>query len=151
MKMKLLPLFLMFVMIFSVVQPISAANLGDTMITGPKMEPLTNMRVHDGNSIELEVQLCEYERINYNYKNQWFPKMGKELVCQLYNERGQLVWSDTVKTSYYKAIATLKFPFLQNGKYNLNIRFDDPRHDINSPEKPCETSIVVEVVGKNHL
>ena len=151
MKMKLLPLFLMCLMIFSVVQPISAAHIGDTKITGPKMEPLTYMRFHDGNSVELNVLLYEFERFNYNYAPEWFPKAGKELVCQLYNEKGQLIWSDTVKTSYYKATATLKFPFLQNGKYNLNIRFDNPHHEINSPEKPCETSIVVEVVGKNHL
>ena len=58
--MKLLPLFLIGLMIFSVVQPISAAYIGDTKITGSNKEPVTNMRVHAGNSIELKAQLYQY-------------------------------------------------------------------------------------------
>ena len=154
MKMKLLLLFLMCLMIFSVVPPISAANIGDSKITGPHEKPLTNIRVHDGNSIELNVKLYEYWRMAANQpQGMWFAKSGKRLNFNLYKENpdgtnGQLVWSDIDHTSLFTATVTIRFLYLQKGNYNLDIDFDDLSED---KEKPCSTSIKIDVVGKHHL
>ncbi|MEN6293886.1 MAG: hypothetical protein ABFD07_17950, partial [Methanobacterium sp.] len=62
MKMKLLPLFLMFLMAFSVAQPIFADNpqLEDTKIAMKNGEPLKDITVSAGDSIELQARLYWY-------------------------------------------------------------------------------------------
>ena len=70
MKMKLWPLFLMVLMVFSVAQPIFADNpqlgetfLGDTKIAESQYQPLQDIRVFTGDSIELHAKLfifCNY-------------------------------------------------------------------------------------------
>ncbi len=152
----------MCLMIFSVVQPISAAHIGDTKITGPNNEPLTNMRVHAGNSIELKAQLYQYWSMGgILTENRWISEIGRELHFNLYKENadgtnGKLVWSNTAKTTRFTQTATTDFLIYEKGNYNLDIIFDDPSQDgYISPEygtmKPCSASIKIEVVGKHHL
>ena len=62
MKVKLLPLVLMFMLAVSVAQPIFAVGpqLEDTKIAGTTGQPLKNISVHSGDSIELQARLYWY-------------------------------------------------------------------------------------------
>lgn len=112
MKMKLLPLFLMILMAFSIAQPIFASNpqLEDTKIAAKNGEALQDITIYSGQSIQLQARLYWYWKTVDQSKAEWIPQICRYLDFYVYKANadgtnGDLVWSDTAMTNFFTANA----------------------------------------------
>lgn len=142
MKMKLLPLFLMAMLAVSVAQPIFAASqLEDTRIAGSNGQPLTNMNVHAGDTIELQARLYWYWHTVDSAKPQWIPQICRYLDFSVYKANpngtnGDLVWSDTAITNFFTANANPdEFKLTEKGTYNLVVKYEGKLKHCNATAK----------------
>ena len=132
MKMKLLPLFLMALMIFSAVQPIFADNpqLEDTKIAMKNGAPLKDITVNAGDSIELQARLYWYWYTVDAVNATWIPQICRYLNFYVYKSNadgtnGDLVWSDTAITNFFTANANPdEFSINEKGTYNLLVKYE---------------------------
>ena len=156
MKMKLLPLFLMVLMVFSIAQPIFAHNpqLEDTKIAGTHGQPLQDINVRTGDSIELQARLYLYMSPNNAGNNPmsavWIPQICRHIDFYVYQSNddgtnGDLVWRGRALTNFFTANANPdEFTLKQPGTYNLLVKYDGEL-------KPCNATAKIFVKGKNHL
>ena len=132
MKMKLLPIFLMVVMVFSVAQPIFAENpqLEDTKIAMKNGQSLQDVRVNAGDSIELQARLYWYYYTVDDSKPTWIPQICRYLDFYVYKANpngtnGDLVWKDTAITNFFTANANPdEFTINEKGTYNLLVKYE---------------------------
>ena len=132
MKMKLLPLLLMALMIFSAVQPIFADNpqLEDTKIAMKNGAPLKDITVSAGDSIELQARLYWYWYTVDTMNASWIPQICRYLNFYVYKSNadgtnGNLVWSDTAITNFFTANANPdEFSLNEKGTYNLLVKYE---------------------------
>ena len=132
MKMKLLPLFLMALMVFSVAQPIFADNpqLEDTKIAMKNGAPLKDITVSAGNSIELQARLYWYWYTVDSVNAQWIPQICRYLDFNVYKSNadginGDMIWSDTAMTNFFTANANPdEFTINEKGTYNLPVKYE---------------------------
>ncbi|HSO25484.1 MAG TPA: hypothetical protein VLR54_02565 [Methanobacteriaceae archaeon] len=132
MKMKLLPLFLMVLMVFSIAQPIFAGNpqLEDTKIAAKNGQPLQDITVNSGDSIELQARLYWYWYTIDNAKASWIPQICRYLDFYVYKSNadgtnGDLVWSDSAITNFFTANANPdEFTLKEKGTYNLLVKYE---------------------------
>jgi hypothetical protein len=132
MKMKLLPLFLMVLMIFSAVQPIFADNpqLEDTKIAMKNGALLKDVTASVGDSIELQARLYWYWYTVDAGNAAWIPQICRYLNFYVYKSNadgtnGDLVWSDTAITNFFTANANPdEFSLNQKGTYNLLVKYE---------------------------
>lgn len=145
--MKLLPLFLMVLMVFSVAQPIFAHNpqLEDTKIAMKNGEPLQDISVKTGDSIELQARLYWYWYTIDSAKASWIPQICRYLDFYVYKSNsdgtnGGLVWSDTAITNFFTANANPdEFTLNEKGTYNLLVKYEGKL-------KPCNATARIIVV-----
>lgn len=131
MKIKLLPLFLMVLMAFSVAQPIFAGNpqLEDTKIAMKNGEPLKDITVDAGASIELQARLYWYWYTVDSAKATWIPQIYRYLDFYVYkidaNGNETLTWSDTAITNFFTANANPdEFTLNEKGDYKLVVKYE---------------------------
>jgi hypothetical protein len=132
MKMKLLPLFLMVLMVFSIAQPIFAGNpqLEDTKIAMKNGQPLSDITVNSGDSIELQARLYWYYYTVDAAKASWIPQICRYLDFYVYKSNadgtnGDLVWSDSAMTNFFTANANPdEFTLKEKGTYNLLVKYE---------------------------
>ncbi len=132
MKMKLLPLFLMVIMAVSIAQPIFADNpqLEDTKIAMKNGEPLKDITVNAGDSIELQARLYWYWYSVDSVKATWIPQICRYLDFYVYKSNadgtnGDLVWSDSAITNFFTANANPdEFSLTEKGTYNLLVKYE---------------------------
>ena len=132
MKMKILPLFLMAVMVFSVAQPIFADNpqLEDTKIAMKNGEPLKDITVNAGTSIELQARLYWLYYTVDDAKPTWIPQICRYLYFYVYKSNadgtnGDLVWSDSAITNFFTANANPdEFTLNEKGAYKLVVKYE---------------------------
>ena len=132
MKIKLLPLFLMVLMVFSVAQPIFAGNpqLEDTKIAMKNGESLQDITVNAGQSIELQARLYWYWFTVDQVNATWIPQICRYLDFYVYKSNtdgtnGALVWSDTAITNFFTANANPdEFTLNEKGTYNLVVKYE---------------------------
>ena len=147
MKMKILPLFLMVLMAFSLAQPIFAANpqLEDTKIAMKNGESLKDITVNAGDSIELQARLYWYWFTVDSKNAQWIPQIFRYLDFYVYKTNadgtnGNLIWSDTAITNFFTANANPdKFTLNEKGSYNLVIKYEGKL-------KHCSASAKINVI-----
>jgi len=143
MKMKLLPLFLMVLMVVSAAQPIFADNpqLEDTKISGTNGEPLKDIRVSTGDSIELQARLYWYWYTVDESKATWIPQICRYLDFYVYKSNadgtnGDLVWSDSAITNFFTANANPdEFTLNEKGAYNLLVKYEGKLKHCNATAK----------------
>lgn len=132
MKMKLLPLFLMVLMVFSIAQPIFAGNpqLEDTKIAAKNGQPLPDITVNSGDSIELQARLYWYWYTVDQVNASWIPQICRYLDFYVYKSNadgtnGDLVWSDSAMTNFFTANANPdEFTLKEKGTYNLLVKYE---------------------------
>lgn len=132
MKMKLLPLFFMFLIVVSVAQPIFASNpqLEDTKIAGTDGKPLKDITVSAGSTIELQARLYWYWYTVDSENPSWIPQICRYLDFYVYKSNadgtnGDLVWSDTAMTNFFTANANPdEFSLTEKGTYNLVVKYE---------------------------
>ena len=147
MKMKLLSLFLMVLMLFSLGQPIFAHNpqLEDTKIAMKNGEPLQDISVKTGDSIELQARLYWYWYTVDSANASWIPQICRYLDFYVYKSNadgtnGDLVWSDSAITNFFTANANPdEFTLNEKGTYNLLVKYDGKL-------KPCSATAKIYVV-----
>lgn len=145
--MKLLSLFLMVLMLFSLAQPIFAHNpqLEDTKIAMKNGEPLQDISVKTGDSIELQARLYWYWYTVDAAKASWIPQICRYLDFYVYKSNadgtnGDLVWSDRAITNFFTANANPdEFKLNEKGTYNLLVKYDGKL-------KPCSATAKIYVV-----
>lgn len=132
MKIRILPLFMMVLMAFSVAQPIFAGNpqLEDTKIAMKNGGPLQDITVNAGDSIELQARLYWYWYTVDQVNAQWIPQICRYLNFYVYKSNadgtnGDLVWSDTAITNFFTANANPdEFTLNEKGTYNLLVKYE---------------------------
>lgn len=132
MKMKLLPLFLMVLMVISVAQPIFAdkPQLEDTKIAGTDGGSLKDITVSSGESIELQARLYWYWYSVDAVNATWIPQICRYLDFYVYKSNadgtnGDLVWSNTAMTNFFTANANPdEFSLTEKGTYNLLVKYE---------------------------
>lgn len=132
MKKKLLPLALMVLILISVAQPIFADNpqLEDTKIAAKNGQPLQDINVHPGDSIELQARLFWYYYTVDSEKACWIPQICRYLDFYVYKSNadgtnGDLVWSDSAMTNFFTANANPdEFTLNEKGNYNLLVKYE---------------------------
>jgi hypothetical protein len=132
MKAKILPLVLMFMLAVSVAQPIFAVGpqLEDTKIAGTDGQPLKNISVHSGDSIELQARFYWYWTTVDSGKVSWIPQICRYLEFYVYKANpdgtnGDLVWSDSAITNFFTANANPdEFTLTEKGTYNLVVKYE---------------------------
>ncbi len=132
MKMKLLPLFFMVLMLFSLAQPIFADNpqLEDTKIAGTNGQPLQDISVKTGDSIELQARLYWYWYTVDSANASWIPQICRYLDFYVYKSNadgtnGELVWSDSAITNFFTANANPdEFTLKEKDTYNLLVKYE---------------------------
>jgi hypothetical protein len=132
MKVKVLPLFLMVIIAFSVAQPIFAASpqLEDTKIAAKDGQPLKDITASSGSSIELQARLYWYYIPVDGVNATWIPQICRYLNFYVYKSNangtnGDLVWSDKAITNFFTANANPdKFILNEKGKYNLVVTYE---------------------------
>jgi hypothetical protein len=147
MKSKLLPLVLMVLMVLSVAQPIFAGNpqLEDTKIAAKNGQPIQDITVSAGDSIELQARLYWYWYTIDNAKASWIPQICRYIDFYVYKSNGDgtngdLVWSDTAMTNFFTANANPdEFTLNEKGTYNLLVKYDGKL-------KPCSATARIYVV-----
>ncbi len=130
--MKLLPLVLMVLMVFSIAQPIFADNpqLEDTKIAMKNGQPLPDISVNSGDSIELQARLYWYYYTVDSAHASWIPQICRYLDFYVYKSNadgtnGDLVWSDTAITNFFTANANPdEFTLKEKGTYNLLVKYE---------------------------
>ncbi len=134
--MKLWPLFLMVLMLFSLAQPIFADNpqLEDTKIAMKNGEPLPDISVKTGDSIKLQARLYYfwYDNLDENPTGipSWNPQSYRYLDFYVYKSNadgtnGDLVWSDRAMTNFLTANANPdEFTLNDKGTYNLLVKYE---------------------------
>lgn len=132
MKIKPWPLFLMVLMVFSIAQPIFAGNpqLEDTKIAMKNGEPLQDISVNSGDSIELQARLYWYWYTVDQVNASWIPQICRYLDFYVYKSNadgtnGDLVWSDSAITNFFTANANPdEFSLQEKGTYNLLVKYE---------------------------
>jgi hypothetical protein len=132
MKAKILPLFLMVIIAFSIAQPIFAANpqLDDTKIAAKDGGPLKDITVSAGSEIELQARLYWYWYTVDDGKASWIPQICRNLNFYVYKSNadgsnGNLVWNDSAMTNFFTANANPDvFTLNEKGKYNLVVKYE---------------------------
>ncbi|UTB32290.1 MAG: hypothetical protein NKF70_12460 [Methanobacterium sp. ERen5] len=146
MKMRILPLI--FIIIFSLAQPIFAAQpqFEDTKILGADGQPLKDITVKSGDSIKLQARLYWYWHTVFDLnKLEWIPQICQYLDFSVYklNADGtnrNLVWSDKVMTNFVTYNANpYEFKLTEKGTYKLVVKY-------NGKLSPCEASSKIHVV-----
>jgi len=145
--MKLLSLFLMVLMLFSLAQPIFAHNpqLEDTKIAMKNGEPLQDISVKTGDSIELQARLYWYWYTVDSANASWIPQICRYLDFYVYKSNadgtnGDLVWSDRAITNFLTANANPdEFTLKDKGTYNLFVKYEGKL-------KHCSTTAKIFVV-----
>ena len=136
MKVKVLPLFLMIIIAFSVAQPIFAASpqLEDTKIAAKDGQPIKDITATAGSPIELQARLYWYWTTVDSKKPSWIPQICRYLNFYVYKSNangtnGDLVWSDKAVTNFFTANANPdEFTLNQKGKYNLVVTYEGALH-----------------------
>ncbi len=92
----------MVLMVLSVAQPIFAGNpqLEDTKIAAKNGQPLSDITVNSGDSIELQARLYWYWYTVDSANASWIPQICRYLDFYVYKSNadgtnGDLVWSDS--------------------------------------------------------
>jgi len=130
--MKLWPLFLMVLMVFSIAQPIFAGNpqLEDTKIAAKNGQPLPDITVNSGDFIELQARLYWYWYTVDQVNASWIPQICRYLDFYVYKSNadgtnGDLVWSDSAITNFFTANANPdEFTLKEKGTYNLLVKYE---------------------------
>ena len=138
MKTKILPLLLMVMFAFSVAQPIFASNpqLEDTKIASKDGQPLADITVDAGKPIELQARLYWYWYTVDSSKAVWIPQICRYLNFYVYNEKGDLVWSDTAITNFFTANANPdEFTLNEKGSYKLVVNYEGKLKNCNATAK----------------
>ena len=133
MKTKIIPLFFLVLIVVSAAQPIfaSSPHPGDTKITGKNGQPLQDITVNTGSSIELQAKLYCYYYIydEMGCTTDWFKEICRYLDFYVYKANadgtnGDLVWSDTAITNFFTANANPdEFSLTEKGTYNLVVKY----------------------------
>ncbi len=147
MKMKLLPLFLIVVMVFSAAQPIYA-EADDSEITGPNYNPLQDIIINAGTCIQLHAKLLALRWWDTGGSGLiWLNQPLRYLNFYVYNANangtnGDLVWSDGAYTSYFNCIASPnELALNERGNYNLLVTYKG-----GWSIKPCNATAKIKVV-----
>jgi hypothetical protein len=143
MKTKILPLLLMVMFAFSMAQPIFASDpqLEDTKIAAKNGEPLKDITVDAGSSIELQARLYWYWYTVNSSKAEWIPQICRYLNFYVYKANadgtnGNLVWSDSAMTNFFTSNANPdKFTLNEKGSYKLVVKYDGKLKNCNATAK----------------
>jgi hypothetical protein len=123
---------------FSVAQPIFASNpqLEDTKIASKDGQPLADITVDAGKPIELQAKLYWYWYAVDSSKPVWIPQICRYLDFYVYNEKGDLVWSDTAITNFFTANANPdEFTLNKKGSYKLFVNYEGKLKNCNATAK----------------
>jgi hypothetical protein len=145
MKLKILPLLLMFMFVLSSVQPITAnPEIGDTKIEGIDGNPLKDVIVQTGTPINLHARLCLYKYWD-NFlpvgAATWNPTIFRYLDFYVYHANpdgtnGNIFWSTTAITSLYTANANPGELIINHrGNYNLVVKYEGNLKHCNATAK----------------
>jgi len=144
--MKLLPLFLIAVMVFSAAQPIYA-EADDSKITGPNYNPLQDIIMNTGTGIQLHAKLLALRWMGWSSGPTWLNQPLRYLNFYVYKANanganGDLVWSDGAYTNYFNCIASPNELVLnERGNYNLLVTYKG-----GWSIKPCSATAKIKVV-----
>ena len=125
MKLKLVPLLLMFFLLVSLSQPIFAVRPGDTQIVDLKCQPLEDMTVKSGDFVKFSAGLDEYVSDDFHQECYWELKQLRYLEFYVYRSNadgtnGDQVYSDVAQTGLFLPWASPNACLLvQKGNYTL--------------------------------